>query len=52
MTNHERQLLGSKLYSFLYPKSNFYKLNTESANKYEEAAENLLKYFNTVKETK
>jgi len=50
MTQQERERLAAKLYNFLYPKSNFYKLDIPSVRKYEEAAEKFAVHLNTLKE--
>lgn len=47
MTRQERQLLGSRLFSLLYPRGNFYRLDTESMEKYIKGAEKFADYVAT-----
>lgn len=44
MTQAERMKLAAKLYSCLYPKGNFFKLDSESAEKYAAGATDFIDY--------
>lgn len=50
MVTQKQRLLGSKLYGFLYPGSNYYKLSEKAHGKYEKAAEKFIDYLNTKKD--